>query len=152
MPACARRPATTLSTSATVSTAMALPWPADGCGCPMSYSLKPMSCWNMQSWASRLRGSNGGARHRCSATIWMLRCIICVSEQSKAHLVEQWRVSATKVVVFPNAVDVALFGLTRKHGRPSTTLHVDDAPLISLSATFINGTMLLPCWMPLPNC
>jgi glycosyltransferase involved in cell wall biosynthesis len=36
-------------------------------------------------------------------------CIICVSEQSKGHLVADWGVPAEKIVVFPNGVDVQKF-------------------------------------------
>jgi glycosyltransferase involved in cell wall biosynthesis len=36
-------------------------------------------------------------------------CVICVSEQSKRHLVANWDVLAEKTVVFPNGVDVQKF-------------------------------------------
>ena len=36
-------------------------------------------------------------------------CVICVSEQSKGHLVTEWGVPEEKVAVFPNGVDVERF-------------------------------------------
>jgi glycosyltransferase involved in cell wall biosynthesis len=36
-------------------------------------------------------------------------CIICVSEQLKAHLIKSWKVSGEKIFVFPNGVDTNQF-------------------------------------------
>jgi len=64
-------------------------------------------------------------------------CVICVSEQSKGHLVSNWNVPADKVVVFPNAVDVERFRPSvdaRAEARSS--LAIDDNPTIIFVGNF----------------
>ena len=73
--------------------------------------------------------------------------VICVSEQSKAHLVQQWRVPADKITVFPNAVEVSRFRpLPQAQAEIRRKLDVDDAPLILFVGAFYKwhdvGTVL----------
>ena len=64
-------------------------------------------------------------------------CIICVSEQLKKHLVNNWDVPPEKILVFPNAVDTERF---RPHpeARIETraSLNLDDNPLIIFVGSF----------------
>jgi glycosyltransferase involved in cell wall biosynthesis len=64
-------------------------------------------------------------------------CIICVSDQSKTHLVTNWNVPVEKIVVFPNAADVQRFRPypeTRSEIR--TSLRVNSNPLIIFVGNF----------------
>lgn len=63
--------------------------------------------------------------------------VICVSELAKSHLISTWGVSAEKIVVHPNAVDVNLFrprSEERKGIREK--FHIGDNPLILFVGSF----------------
>ena len=64
-------------------------------------------------------------------------CIICVSEQLKSHLVNNWRIPAQKIFVFPNGVDAEQFrpdSGARKQVRES--LGINNNPLILFVGNF----------------
>ncbi|MEZ4683734.1 MAG: glycosyltransferase [Caldilineaceae bacterium] len=64
-------------------------------------------------------------------------CVICVSEQSKRHLVTQWRVPEQKAVVFPNGVDIARFRpYPELRQRIRTKLDIGDGPLLLFVGNF----------------
>lgn len=60
------------------------------------------------------------------------RCIICVSEPAKAHLVKNWRVPADKIAVFPNGVDVQRF-------RPDSAQSDPVRASLGMSANLLIG-------------
>jgi starch synthase len=74
-------------------------------------------------------------RHNLKAA----RCIICVSEGGKAHLINKWSIPAEKIVVFPNAVDVHRF-------RPDpeakadvrASLGIESQPLVIFVGNFFH--------------
>ncbi|MFN3332267.1 MAG: glycosyltransferase family 4 protein [Caldilinea sp.] len=64
-------------------------------------------------------------------------CVITVSEPTRLHLIAKWRVLPEKILVFPNAVDVALFRpdeTVRRRVRAS--LGIAEAPLILFVGNF----------------
>ncbi|RIK39246.1 MAG: hypothetical protein DCC55_18660 [Chloroflexi bacterium] len=64
-------------------------------------------------------------------------CVICVSEQSKAHLATAWSIPTEKLVVFPNAVDVKRFRpCPEARSEIRTLLKVYDSPLIIFVGNF----------------
>ncbi len=83
-----------------------------------------------------------GWLRRCA--IQMLRynlnaasCIVCVSEQSKRHLISDWDVSPEKIEVLPNGVDVQLFkpdpGM---RAETRACLLLDNQPLVVFVGSF----------------
>lgn len=64
-------------------------------------------------------------------------CVICVSEQSKKHLIAAWHVPSEKVAVFPNGVDIERF---RPHpetrAQVRDQLGVSDNPMIIFVGSF----------------
>jgi glycosyltransferase involved in cell wall biosynthesis len=74
-------------------------------------------------------------------------CVICVSEQSKNHLVTNWAVSAEKVFVSPNAVDVERFRpYPESRAQVRASLKVGDRPMVIFVGNFYEwhdvGTLL----------
>jgi starch synthase len=74
-------------------------------------------------------------------------CIICVSKQLKSHLVNNWRIPAQKIFVFPNGVDAEQFCPdlgARRQVRES--LGINNNPLILFVGNFYEwhdvGTLL----------
>ncbi|HRV96122.1 MAG TPA: glycosyltransferase family 4 protein, partial [Anaerolineae bacterium] len=64
-------------------------------------------------------------------------CIICVSKPLKHHLVTEWGISAEKILVFPNGVDVQRFNpnpSTRAEIR--TSLGIQDNPMALFVGNF----------------
>lgn len=63
--------------------------------------------------------------------------IICVSNQGKSHLVNNWRIPAEKIVVFPNAVDLQRFRPNSEEGYVvRESLGVEHNPLILFVGRF----------------
>ncbi|GIK75310.1 MAG: hypothetical protein BroJett021_42980 [Chloroflexota bacterium] len=64
-------------------------------------------------------------------------CVITVSEPTRLHLITHWRVPPEKILVFPNAVDVALFHPDEAvRQRVRANLGIADAPLILFVGNF----------------
>lgn len=56
--------------------------------------------------------------------------IICVSDELRDHLIEEWEVPAEKAVVLPCAADVHLFGKPYDTARVRAELGVDGSPVV----------------------
>ena len=73
--------------------------------------------------------------------------IICVSEEGKQHLVDNWNVNPKKIVVFPNAVDVGRFRPDlEKRTAIRKSLDINQEPMILFVGRFYEwhdvGTLL----------
>jgi glycosyltransferase involved in cell wall biosynthesis len=61
------------------------------------------------------------------------RCVICVSEPAKQHLISKWEVDEEKIAVFPNGVDVEFFKPSQEHrSEMRSRLNFDDSNLVFL--------------------
>ena len=65
------------------------------------------------------------------------RGVICVSDQSKVHLINHWKIPEKKIAVFPNAVDVERFKPDpRARLRTRASLGIETNPIILFVGNF----------------
>jgi glycosyltransferase involved in cell wall biosynthesis len=84
------------------------------------YMGKPIT--GLLRWRAR-----AAARYNLNAA----DCVICVSEATRIHLIQNWRISGEKIVVFPNAADVHRFRPDPEASAAlRSSLGVDNRPLI----------------------
>jgi len=92
----------------------------------LDFMGKPLTGW-LRWRASNLLRYNLDAAQR----------IICVSEIAKKHLMKIWNVSADKLVVLPNAVDVERFKPDPELGaKTRASLQLTDHPLLVFVGSF----------------
>jgi glycosyltransferase involved in cell wall biosynthesis len=62
--------------------------------------------------------------------------IICVSDQSKSHLIENWKVDGEKITVLPNGVDNDLFGRIYNEQEIGIQLGLTSSPVVIFVGSF----------------
>ncbi|MFC1922884.1 glycosyltransferase family 4 protein [Chloroflexota bacterium] len=62
--------------------------------------------------------------------------IICVSEPAKKHLVDVWQVNSEKIVIMPNGVDIASFGIKHSPTDVRTEYQLDGKMIVSFVGSF----------------
>jgi glycosyltransferase involved in cell wall biosynthesis len=66
-------------------------------------------------------------------------CVVCVSDVGRQHLVEEWGISAHKIVVFPNAVNVEKFKANAEwRTKIRSQLGLETNPLIIFVGNFFH--------------
>ncbi len=79
----------------------------------------------------------GRARRAFQRNLDAADCVLCVSDQLRQHLAENWGVPRSRIVVFENAVDVERFQATPEDARSiRRALGVGDAPLLVFVGNF----------------
>lgn len=77
------------------------------------------------------------ARQLLRSNLSVAQCVICVSEQSRSDLINNWSVPKEKIVVFPNVADVNRFRPDPKNRlEKRAVLGIGDQPLIIFLGNF----------------